>query len=1501
MSPLALPRLPRLPGVPSLDALPGRQQLADLASTVSRLRPPRVPLPSGVGRRHRRTAAHAGVAHLEVRGAHHEHVAGAVERSLSSLEGVSWAAVDRTTGRAVVAFDEDRVELSHLVTAVHGVERSAEVESLRFAHDLAEHPLDGSSAQAAAIALVADGVGFGLSITGVVLRLWRIPIEIGGAVATVGEQPRVRQFLTDRIGHTATEVSLSTVNVVGLTLGHGPVGIGLDALQRLNVLTAARATSAAWQRRQAALLDGPDAVARASAETGARPAPQPAHPVESYADRATLASVLTGAAALVSTGSPRRVGAMLLAAAPKPARLGRELWAGQLERILARRSTIVLDRDALRRLDQIDLVVLDAEAVVEPRWRPDRVVVAPGTAPSKVQRRLRDLFDPDDPTAVREDGRWAVGPVERLQVPRDESLGDWDAPARDDEGLLGVRRDDRLVALFVAAPQLRAGAHALADTLREAEVPVVLAGGDDDLAGRLHVHAAIDEDLPLVDLVHSYQRDGSVVAVVSDHHAALGCADVGIGVLGDDAGARRRSADRGRFPSAAAIVAPDLDAARFVLEAAVIAREVTRQGNAISLGGASLGSILALTAPAHRAGARAANAVNAASVVAMANGLRAAVQLDRHPDPVGQDEEPRWHELPRSQVLQLLETSKAGLSSEAAALRRPHRTRPLPAPLRFAQAVAAEVANPLTPVLAGSALLAASVGSSVDAVIVLSVVGLNGLISGSQRYVAESSIDALAKAGSVRAHVRRDGRMVVVDASQLVRGDVVVLEAGDTVPADCRVLRAQALEVDESSLTGESEPIRKRTAATFASLLAERDSMVYAGTAVVSGRGEAVVVAVGRETAAAAPGNGRRSGVAGGVGGVEARLRQLSRISLPVAAGAGAAVTAGQVLRGTPLRRALPGGVSLAVAAVPEGLPMLATVGQLAAAQRLTRHQVLVRNPRAVEALGRTEVLCVDKTGTLTQGRIELRAVSDGVHVHDLVGGSGGELSPAHRLVLSAARRATPETNGERKLPHFTDRAVAAGADRAGVDAEDGAPGWTRHVELPFGNDRSFHATWGEAGDEVVLSAKGAPEAVLERCTVVRAGDEAVPLDDRRAELERHVTSLARRGLRVLAVAERRQPGDAPEPVEEVGDDDVADLELLGFLALADPVRETSAEAIRGLREAGVELVMVTGDHPSTAEGIAAELGILNGNRVVTGAELDRMSDEVLDAAIEHISVFARVTPAHKVRVVASFQRAGRAVAMTGDGANDANAMRLADAGIAIGTRAAPSARDAADVIIADDRIETVVQGIIEGRALWSSVRESLALLLGGNLGEIGFMLTASAIAGEPALSTRQVLLVNLLTDVAPALAIVARPPATRSPSELAAEGPDRSLGNQLTESIAIRATATAVGATAAWLVGRATGRPRRASTMGLVAVVGTQLAQTLLVRRHDPVVIASALGSAGVMLALVETPVVSRFFGCTPLGPVALFTVGVSSVGSAVAAAVAPGVLEKAAGRFAR
>jgi cation-transporting P-type ATPase I len=581
------------------------------------------------------------------------------------------------------------------------------------------------------------------------------------------------------------------------------------------------------------------------------------------------------------------------------------------------------------------------------------------------------------------------------------------------------------------------------------------------------------------------------------------------------------------------------------------------------------------------------------------------------------------------------------------------------------------------------------------------------------------------------------------------------------------------------------------------------------------------------------------------------------------------------LVRGRPLRDTLATGVGLAVAAIPEGLPVVSTIAQLAAAQRLSTRNAIVRAPRTVEALGRVDVLCFDKTGTLTEGNVVLHGVSTGRGLQRL-----SSLDRDGRALLETAFRATAidgDGNGNGRTSS-ADHAVLAAADEAHIDAD-----WIVAAELPFEHDRPFHAIRAVTPVGCSLAVKGAPEFLLSRCVAWRQDGVARKFDAaQRQTANAEIGELAAQGYRLLAVAER-STSMRPELVDE----DVRDLELLGFVALADRVRASAQQAVGSLRDAGVDVVMITGDHPATAEAVAADLGLMNGRQVLSGPDLDSLADEELDDVIETVAVFARVTPAHKARIVASMQRRHRVVAMTGDGTNDAGAIRMADCGVALGHRATPAARHAADVVVTDDRLETIIDAIIEGRAMWASVRDALAILLGGNLGEVGFAVAVGGLTGGSPLNARQMLLVNLLTDVLPAATIAARPPRKATKRSLLAAGPDTELGDALRRDILIRAVITGGSASAAWFLARPAGRRRHADTVGLVSLVSAQLGQTVVASGGSPAVLAASLVSAGVLGAAVQVPGVSQFFGCTPLGPVG-WAIGLGTAGLGTAASIA-------------
>ncbi len=1444
------------------------------------------------GRRQRRVWVAGGRAHIEVRAVRspgRAHVARDFEEALRDVKGVQWAEVNAVLGRVVVVFDPEDVEVGDLVDVVDGVEEAHDVHDERFPHDQPEHPGDFEPIRRNLIAIGADVAGLGTSVAGMLLQLSPFPVELASIVSLADSEPRIRHFLEDRLGLPTTELGLGVANAFAQGISQGPLGLVVDVTHRISAVGELQARRSTFARRELELFDHDhehqDPEHQSSSRLlepvvhEARPVSLPAGPIEHYTDRAALASIGAFGVALGFTGSPRRAMSLLVAGVPKAARQGREAFAAHLGRELSRRDVIVMDRAVLRRLDRMDTVVLDVAAVTTGRTMLGAVepLQAGVTGFVTMQAKLSILFDPLDPHRVVNRGGWTVGPLRELRSRSVKMpLGAAERArqvATGHAGVLGIAHRGTVVGLAPLVTEIDPLAESIARTTHRADLLLVLAGRrtgpESGIAERLGADRIVAGGIRTAASVRMLQREGKAVVLISGSHAlgALAVADCAIGLPGR-AGLHPWSADL--------ITSSGLADAHLVIEAVPVARKVSRRSSLIALAGSGAGGVWSALGPSAGAASRATLPVNVAALLAQGHAVLSAAELGRRATPSPASRTP-WHTMETAAVLGALSTTESGLDVAEAHRRQEHRAVQPPRALKMVEAIGTELSNPLTPVMLVGAGLAAAVGSVTDAALVAGVTGANAVIGGVQRMRTEVSIERLLQVGEMDVDIRRAGNWITVERDKLVRGDIVRLSAADVVPADCRILRADSCEVDESALTGESLPVMKVATPVVGSTLADRSCMLYEGSTVANGSALAVVVAVGAETEV---GRSLADAPNPPPSGVEARLTALTSVIVPAVVASGAAVAGMSLLRGRSARRAVTSGVSLMVAAVPEGLPLLATVAQLAAAQRLSSRGALVRNPRTIEALGRVDTLCFDKTGTLTAGEISLQRVSDGV-VDEPV----QSLGPEARNVLAAALRASPEANGEDAslLPHATDRAVLEGALGVGVCPGDGLGGWTVLGELAFDPARGFHAVVGTSPDGPRVSVKGAPEVLLPRCATWASPKGAVRLDQRaRHRLEAEVERLARRGLRVLAVAERPASARA-----ELADERVADMELLGFLGLADSVRPTAAAAVADLRAAGVEVVMITGDHPGTAKAIATELDILNGSRVLAGPEVDAMSDAELDDVLPDVTVFARVTPTHKVRIVRAYQRIGRVVAMTGDGANDAPAIRLANTGIALAKRGSPAAREAADLVVVDDRIETILDAIVEGRAMWASVRDALAILIGGNLGEVGFTLVATAIAGESPLNARQFLLVNLLTDMLPAMTIALRPPANRSPELLLHEGPESSLGGALARQVALRAVTTTTGATAAWLAARAGGTRRRSSTVALVALVGTQLGQTAVVGGSSPVVLGSTAVSMAVLAGIVQTPGVSQFFGCTPLGPV-----GWGMATSAAAAATGASVL---------
>jgi magnesium-transporting ATPase (P-type) len=1402
--------------------------------------------------------------HIEVHGvcqADSGRLAQQVEESLARLPGVAWARVNAPSGRVVVAVRSPEARLRDMITAIAAVERTNGVEP---DPDIPEPhpPEEGPRTRRALYTLAADAVGLTLSAATRALPFAPIPGEVAGLLKAVDLHPRLHALANRSLrgDHHRAETLLPLAEAVVIGLTGGWAGILIDGAQRILQWSEARAQLAAWERAEPHLSGTPES-ASAGPTTSERPRPKPDGAVERYAARALAAGAAAGGLALPLVGR-KRASALALATLPKAPFDGREGYAAQLGRMLARRGVIAMDRTVLRELDRMDTLVIDADVLRSERASLTDLAPLPGADAEQVAGRAFALFDPTDPATVRRDDGWQLGPIEQLELRGRTGAEEAHRLGADDGIVLGLAEGDSLAAVIKVEPEPAPGVDALLAAARRAGLRLVVGGEDGqryDFADEL-----VAGGPRLAASVHALQAAGGTVMLVSTDRHALGAADCGLGICWPD-----------NPPpwGAHLLVGASLDVPALVVEAAGIARTVARQSIALATAGSSLGALTAFTAAPAQLPGRTMIGVNVAGGLALAHGFWRAGRLpSRAVSP--SVAAPPWHLMPVETVLAQLGTDPAGLTAEEADRRRGGTDGAGADGMNLARAFVEELANPLTPVLAAGASLSAAVGSLVDASLVGGVVGLSALIGAAHRVGTERSLAELLSRSAVAARVRRDGAEQTVPASELVPGDIITLGSGDAVPADCRVIEAIGLEADESSLTGESLPVTKASQSVVASAIAERASMIYEGTTVAAGRGLAVVVATGADTEV-----GRSMAMAREsppTTGVEARLTKLTKTSIPLAVGSAVAVAGAGLLHGIPLAATVGTASNLAVASVPEGLPFLVSAAQLAAARRLAEHGALVRNPRTIEALGRVDVLCFDKTGTLTEGKLRLAGVGDG----DRYGpADGGQLMPDLQPILAAALRATPRTDDPAQLDHQTDRAVLVGARRAKVEVTTDIPDWHQVATLPFEPSRGYHATVGSCDGTFAISVKGAPETILPRCVQRRTGAGVQPLDDAgRQALTDTLVQHAGAGQRILAIAERQMPAGT------VTDSDVADLTFVGFVTLADGIRESAAPAVRRIREAGVHTIMITGDHPATAEAIASIISTDDiDQRVTTGTELDGLDDEAVANLLARTDVVARCTPAHKVRIIKALQKHGRTVAMTGDGANDAPAIRLADVGIALGQRGTPAARAAADLVVTDDRLETIIATLVEGRAMWSSVRHALSILVGGNLGEIAFSVLTAALTGRSALNGRQLLLVNLLTDLLPAMAIAVRPPRPGSTDDLLREGPDTSLGETLTHEIALRAGATTLGATTGWTIARYTGLPRRASTIALASLVGTQLGQTLLDGGASPGVLVSAAVSVAALAAVVQTPVLSQFFGCTPLGPVGWGIAAGSAVGATI------------------
>jgi Ca2+-transporting ATPase len=726
------------------------------------------------------------------------------------------------------------------------------------------------------------------------------------------------------------------------------------------------------------------------------------------------------------------------------------------------------------------------------------------------------------------------------------------------------------------------------------------------------------------------------------------------------------------------------------------------------------------------------------------------------------EETPAWHTLSAAAVTrQLVSDLDGGLSSAEAARRLvvegPNEIRER-RPRSIFRMVVSQFQDFMILVLIAAAFVSGAIGEAGDAVIILAIVVLNGAIGFVQDYRAESVMAALRQLAALKAIVVRDGRRHAIAAAEIVRGDVVLVEAGNGVPADLRLVEAPRLKINEAALTGEAIPAEKRAdpLADAGLPVADQLNMAFKGTVVTYGRGRGIAVATGMATQL-----GRIAGLLEAVEPAQAPLQRRLAVfgrQLAVAILAICAVFfALGIWRGEPLLLMLLTALSLAVAAIPEALPAVITMMLALGARAMARRNALVRRLPAVETLGSVSFICTDKTGTLTLNEMRAKEVYVSGERRVIVALQGAD-APAKALVVAAAlcNDAERGAHGE-VIGDPTEVALWRLAAEAGLEPETLRRTAPRLLELPFDSDRKRMTTVHREGDgpDVVAYTKGAPETVLDRCETEMGSEADLPANRGRALAV--AENMADEGLRVLAVARRRwtkpPEGETPDEIER-------DLTLIGLVGLLDPPRPEAKAAVALCKTAGITPIMITGDHPATARSIAGELGISRpGDRIITGRELHGLSDAALAERIEGTSVFARVDPAQKIRIVSALQARGQFVAMTGDGVNDAPALAQADIGVAMGKSGTDVAREAASLVLLDDNFATIVAAIAEGRRIFENIRKFISYVLTSNAAEILTLFLAPFFGLPIPLLPVHILWINLITDGLPGLALAAEPP----------------------------------------------------------------------------------------------------------------------------------------------
>lgn len=1232
----------------------------------------------------------------------------------------------------------------------------------------------------------------------------------------------MRAVFENALGAERADALLALGTAVTQSLGQTPSVIAADIMLRGLRVVESLAAGQAWEELEPQLADD----ASCDEQPVLPPREVPDTSSEQYA-RAATAGGLVGAIGLWVSGGAAVASEAVIVTAPRALNYARESFATTLCAGLSRHhGALVLRARPLRHLDGVDVVIIDPAVLAGRSLRVSEVNGVNGSLRTRVWQSAQSDVDA---------GLLAAG------VHTWESLSpSHELPELRDLEVIVSRTSDPFAEPVIASA-------------RAADLKLLsLDSGDlGPLRGTFDELLPVgeDSDAAVCREVQRLQDDGKIVAVIGRNlPRAFSAANLALAI-----------SDGNRAPGwTADVLLPDLKVACRVLDAIPASRAAARRGVELAAGGAALGSLTLL--PGVRAAGLRPSIVAAA--IAIVPGHVIAREVVMQPDPEAASDI-EWHALDVDQTYEQLRALRPDLvDAGAVVLQKPESgwrkrlSETTDSSKEIGEALWHEMQDPLTPILATGAFASALIGSPVDGALVGVVLLGSAGMAAMQRINSDRQLSRMLSAQTPPARiVTGPDQFELVDAEQLTAGSVIEVRAGEMVPADARVLTAVAVEVDESSLTGESLPVTKDPTPTPCRPLAERSCMLYEGSTVLSGVVRAVVVAVGGATAAGramALAPRRRDEV-----GLHAQLANVTAKVLPWTLTGGAGVVATALLRGSGVRDAVASGVYAAVAAVPEGLPLVATLAQREAARRLTQRNVLVRAPRSVETLGRIEVVCFDKTGTLSENRLV---------VTDIFPQPGFD----EQRIVERATLATPLPLHEHAPLQATDAAVV---NRAGSQPP-------RDRELPFRAGRSYAA----GSDGHTLAVKGSPEFVLTCC--IEGSDDAT-----RDALLARVHEMATQGLRVIAVAEKTLTDDDLAIAAESGLEPLCGngLRLLGFLGITDTPRPDAKGLLLGLAKREIGVRIITGDHPATARAIARQIGLEVGDdQLVTGARWERMSLAERAEVVKDNVIYARMSPEQKVQIVQQISKSGVITAMVGDGANDAAAIRAAAVGVGVSSHGRDPARGAADVVLTEGRVGSLLEAIDEGQRLWQQAQAAVAMLLGGNAGEVAFNVYGTVMQGTAPLTARQILLVNILTDVFPTTAVAVSSVRNTRPPSL--RGIDK---DQLSRTVAVRAIATTLGASVSWSLASLTSRanPQRAATVGLVGLVTTQLGQTLLESR-EPLVISTCAGTFAALATLVTTPGLSQLCGCVPLGPLGWIEAVAPAVAVTVLTAAKPDLL---------